>query len=161
MDATANAAKSPARILLTLITIVFATISQACPAADSCCCRPVDDHSYSHWHFFDGSTWAAWSRTWHGPNSLATPLTDYYIPRTPACEFNDDVAVWENEQQIARDEYPHLLGAACDAAGDRTNCGLDGNYPCAEGGFERLGHIPNDLAIASPLAAGASGQAGR
>src|SRR5436190_4807638 len=44
------------------------------------CCRRC-----SQFRLVDGCTRCAWRRTWWGPNPLATPLREYYIPRPPQC----------------------------------------------------------------------------
>jgi hypothetical protein len=72
----------------------------------------------------------AWARTWHSPNALATPLNQYFIPRTPGnCGSGSTYTAW---------------------------CGGSGPHgpvpypPEAAAGFEpmqfeRLGKVPNEL----------------
>src|SRR5438874_11419758 len=48
---------------------------------------PGSDFCRRCWEFrlVDGCTRCAWRRTWWGPNALATPLREYYVPRPPQC----------------------------------------------------------------------------
>jgi hypothetical protein len=77
-----------------------------------------------------------WARTWYGPNALATPLNDYFIPRSP-----------ENCNSTG---YGHG-GCQCGVMNAGPN--QYGAYPypvaaniCFEPAqFEHLGKIPNEL----------------
>ena len=123
-----------------LLLLPFATALAPIPtAALACDCDETGMWTGQRtWRVFDGTTLAAWSRTWHGPNALATPLSQYYIPRTPAyCNLEgcDD-------------------GSGYSAAGPCQSQGAVGCMYVAEGGvgfepiqFERLGRIPNDLEL--------------
>jgi hypothetical protein len=96
------------RRLLQILTLSLAAIA---PAANG--------------QAFDMAMFYAWSRTFHGPNALATPLRGYDIPRTTACCG------------------PTLVVAP------PSPCGIDGQPVCLPGfgpvGLERLGLIPNDM----------------
>jgi hypothetical protein len=122
--------------------------STECCSAGCCGCRWCP--------FIDDSTLYAWSRTWHGvPNTLETPLRDYYIPRTPAgCDFEDYAG--------------HFDGSADRAVLERTPEALEdaGVLPLAEMGleparFERLGSLPNDMELAPGPPAGGAGPVSR
>lgn len=92
---------------------------------------------------FDGSTLYAWERTWHGPNALATPLGQYYIPRTPGfCNFDG----YANEGGCP-------AGAVCNGNGALPfpkEAGV-GFEPVQ---FERLGQVPNDLDVGTAAPSG-------
>jgi hypothetical protein len=84
---------------------------------------------------FDGTTRAAWSRTWHAPNAFLTPLCQYNIPRY--CN-----------------SYEPSGGVGCrmgngEASVNGAGCAVE------PAGFERLGQIPNDLDLGPlPVASG-------
>jgi len=99
------------------------------------------------WH--DGHTRYMWSRTFHGPNALATPLNEYFIPRTPN---NCGPATYG-------------CGAGCqEESGIACNYGGLPYPTAAAAGFdpvqmERLGRVPNELDIVGvigPVAPGAA-----
>lgn len=123
----------------------------------SCCvCRWCDRCCYGcdqvcQFRLVDGCTKCAWARTWHGPNALATPLREYYIPRPPQC-------CWYNGCAGC---YGNSNGPTWDVPAD-TNCqnrvALAGTEvsPEAAAGFwpaqsERLGRIHNELDIVGPI----------
>jgi len=58
------------------------------PAVSDCRANDCCPNGFCDWccnfHLIDCYTKYAWRRTWWGPNALATPLRDYYIPRPPA-----------------------------------------------------------------------------
>ncbi len=89
---------------------------------------------------FDGSTRAAWTRTWHGPNALATPICPYDIPR--CC--NDGCPAG-------------LYGPARCADGIIGSVDASTAVACPitvePSQFERLGYIPNELGLGNVLPA--------
>ncbi|HEX4415668.1 MAG TPA: hypothetical protein VH107_18690 [Lacipirellulaceae bacterium] len=96
-------------------------------ACGPCCC------------IIDGHTRYMWARTWYGPNALATPLTDYFVPRDPEnCHSSNyghggcqsDVAPGGPNQYGA---YPYPVSAAATFEPPQ---------------FEHLGKIPNELELA-------------
>jgi hypothetical protein len=95
-------------------------------------CGPTD-------YFFDGHTRYMWARTWHGPDALATPLNQYFIPRTPGtCNSRG---------------YIGCIGCqSCVQSGITGQYGAQ-PYPAeAAAGFEpvqfeRLGRAPNEMDI--------------
>jgi hypothetical protein len=92
---------------------------------------------------FDGQTRYMWSRTWHGPNALATPLTEYYIPRTPGDCNSDGYAGVGCQKRVAA-AVPVQYGARPYGADAVT-----GFEPLQ---FERLGRVPNEMDIGGNLA---------
>ena len=132
------------RYLSNTFRVLFPAISlavipaAACPAW--CGCGIVDSH-----------TRCMWSRTWHGPNALATPLNQYFIPRTPAnCCGPGGCG----------------CGAGCVGPEAGIACNYGGlPYPAAAAAgfepvaFERLGQVPNELDIVGAIGAGVPGQA--
>jgi hypothetical protein len=106
-------------------------------------------------YLIDDNTRYAWARTWHGPNALATPLTQYFIPRMSG-KCNGD---------------GYAAGCGCQAGVAGVGAGQygAGPYPAdAAAGFEpmqfeRLGKVPNemDLGGSLPLPAGAPAPAPR
>jgi hypothetical protein len=123
------------RSLCNSIRVLFPAISVVFTSAATC----------SAWHILDCHTRAMWSRTWHGPNALATPLNEYYIPRTPA-------------DCIRPGGYN--CGAVCENVEGGIACSYGGRpYPSsAAAGFdpvqsERLGRIPNELDIVGAVGA--------
>jgi hypothetical protein len=99
--------------------------------------------------YFDGHTRYMWSRTWHGPNSLASPLTQYHVPRTPGnCGSGDYGAALSCTN-----------GVAAGVAGPYS--GLPYSAPGFEPvQFERLGRVPNELDIIGNLGDRPAGSAG-
>jgi hypothetical protein len=146
MDAPLRAMKLSVCLIFTWVASVFAA---NCSASEPCCCL----HKYHA--YFDGSTLAAWSRTWHGPYALATPISSYYVPRTPACGCHSNFAACANGCTFVNADESVPVRASSNSNGYAPACALNGGFPCAEGGFELLGRIPNDMAIASPLPVGA------
>jgi hypothetical protein len=132
-----------------LFTVVPATI---CLADDASACDSGKGGLAAHreWgvhRVFDGSTLYAWRRTWHGPNSLDTPLTGFYVPRTPACcDYN---AFGAGCGEVVSDGYLAIgqEGYHCPAAGDCYPLGM--GLECRT--MERLGQIPNDLDVGGGL----------
>jgi hypothetical protein len=89
----------------------------------------------------DGHTRYMWARTWYGPNALATPLNDYFIPRCPDnCSGNVS-------------GYGH---GGCQSGEMNAGPTMYGNYPYPIAAnasfypvqFEHLGRIPNELEAA-------------
>lgn len=123
---------------------------------------PSGDSFADRGRHFDGTTRCRWSRTWHGPNSIWQPLTPYYVPR-PA----DPCLYGGYGRSCYEDGYlTNGCGLAADGEGRYFNenaveyeSGSVVGYadpPTIAVGLERLGQIPNDLAI-SGAAAGAPG----
>jgi hypothetical protein len=81
---------------------------------------------------FDGTTRAAWSRTWHAPNAFLTPLCGYNIPRYCNCNGGAGISCGTG--------YDNVTAA-------RAGCAVE------PAGFDRLGQIPNDLDL-GPLPVG-------
>jgi hypothetical protein len=98
-----------------------------CGACEPCCC------------IIDGHTRYMWARTWYGPNALATPLTDYFIPRcTENCHSSGygqggcQSGVM-NAGPMQYGAYPYPVAA---------------NVSFEPAQFEHLGKIPNELELA-------------
>jgi hypothetical protein len=122
----------------TIRTLVSAISLTLIPAAICLAwCGPVG--------VFDGHTRYMWSRTWHGPNALAEPLNQYYIPRTPAnCGCGG-----------------YGCGAGCQGGEAGIACNYGGlPYPATAAvgfepvQFERLGRVPNELDIVGAIGNG-------
>jgi hypothetical protein len=118
-----------------ILPLLVAAISVTTPgfACDRCGnhgCR--NHHGYiGHGRWFDGSTRAAWSVTWHQPTSLDTPLTPYFIPRTPA-----EGCYTEAEAVLDAGQTESAVGVICDGRA----------FPELEPArFERIGQIPNEV----------------
>jgi hypothetical protein len=150
MDAIASAVRVPVWLLFVSLS-VFLTMPQG-----DCLGGNPSECQAKHQPFFDGSVLAAWSRTWHAPTPWATPLAPYYIPRTPACAYGGEFAGYARECSAGIDKYTMPMEAADYESrhyhgalrANGENCGV-------EGGFERIGHIPNELGIAGALPPGA------
>jgi len=126
-------------LLLLLCVAALTQIPTTCIACDHC--RNQAGTWHAGYRYFDGTTLAAWYRTWHGPYALATPLRGYYVPRTPGnCDFE------------------HSLPGDCGTHG-ASGC----SYPPVSSvgfepvQFERLGKIPNELKLAGALPPARSG----
>lgn len=126
-----------------------------CRCCDRCCtvCDKV-----CQFRAVDGCTKCAWSRTWHGPNALATPLSQYYIPRPPQCCWHNGCAA----------SYGCSTEATWDTSAD-TNCqnrmtlnGIEVSPEASVGfspaQFERLGKVRNELDVVGPIGGPASGR---
>jgi len=80
-----------------------------------------------------------WARTWYGPNALATPLNDYFVPRSP--ENCNSTGYGHGGCQVGvinagpnqYGAYPYPVAAAV-------------SFEPAQ--FEHLGKIPNELEMA-------------
>jgi hypothetical protein len=122
-----------------------------------CCCTTCD--KVCQFRLVDGCTKCAWSRTWHGPNALATPLREYYIPRPPQCCWHNGCAACKG----------YANGAAFEVPGDRIcesrmNVARTEVSPEAAVGFspaqtERLGKVRNELDVVAPFGGPATGRA--
>jgi hypothetical protein len=90
-----------------------------------------------HGGLIDGNTRYAWSRTWHGPNALATPLPQYFIPRIPGnCGSGSIYASWcSGSGPYGAVPYPPEAAA--------------GFEPVQ---FERLGKVPNEMDLLGGVA---------
>jgi len=121
--------------------------SGVCRCCDRCCCYC---DRICQFRVVDGCTKCAWSRTWHAPNALATPLREYYVPRPPQCCWYGGCAVGHESR-----------GATWETPAD-TNCrnlttliGPEVSPEAAIGfsppQFERIGKIPNELDIVGPM----------
>jgi hypothetical protein len=100
--------------------------------------------------FFDGQTRYMWSRTWHGPNSLATPLSQYFVPRTPGdCGSGGFASALNCTSGVAAGEVVGQYGGL-----PYTAAGFEPTQ------FERLGRVPNELDIIGNLGDPPAGQAG-
>ena len=126
-----------------------------CRCCDRCCCCC---DRICQFRVVDGCTKCAWSRTWHGPNALATPLREYYVPRPPQCCWYSGCAAC----------YGNSNGATWDSPVD-SNCqnrtvlaGTEVSPEAAAGfspsQFERLGKIRNELDIVGPIGGAAPGR---
>ncbi len=121
-----------------------------CRWCDGCCtaCDKV-----CRFRLVDGCTKCAWSRTWHGPNALATPLRQYYTPRPPQCCWCDGCAGCNGCVNGAAFEVP------CDrTCQSRLNVASIEVSPEAAAGFtpaqaERLGKVRNELDVVAPFGA--------
>jgi hypothetical protein len=94
-------------------------------------------------YFVDGQTKYMWARTWHAPNSLESPLTQYYIPRTPGACNSDRPAHEVGCQSTVQATIPGQYGARP-------------YFASAGAGFEpvqseRLGKVPNELGLGGSL----------
>ena len=138
----------------------------SCDTSDWSNCRICRcyDHCYSgcdkicQFRLIDGCTKCAWSRTWHAPNALATPLRQYYVPRPPqCCWYNGSVAYGDSacatwESQGGTNCQNQLAVASSDVSPEAAL----GFSPAQ---FERLGKIRNELDVVSPVGgASASGR---
>jgi hypothetical protein len=103
---------------------------------------------------FDSATICAWKRTWHAQYAPATPLRPYFVPRLPG--------------RCDREVY----AAGCDCADGSLYAESAAPFNCPAPGpgwmyrpeagigfepvqFQRLGQIPNDLAVGTEPPAGA------
>jgi hypothetical protein len=112
--------------------------------------------SHAWWNgerIVDGHTRYMWSRTWHGPNALAKPLRQYYIPRTRG-HYDSDGYIGDGGCQ---DEG--TAGIAVQYGGLPYPTAAVASFEPMQ--FERLGRVPNELDILNgPLpAAGAAAPA--
>jgi hypothetical protein len=115
------------------------------------------------WHLVDCYTRCAWRRTWYGPNALATPLREYYVPRPPACCWNG------SHLGGADGRYDYCAGecyampncASCEnrnvAMGSEISPEAAAGFSPAQ--FERLGKVRNELDVAGPVSAPAQSRA--
>ena len=109
--------------------------------------------------FIDDCTLCAWRRTWWGPNALATPLRQYYIPRPPACCSYDGYlngcgyAVGESFASSDEIMYGNVAGTPGSAYPQEAGAGFSPAH------FERLGQIRNELDVAGPVGVSAHASA--
>jgi hypothetical protein len=142
---------------------LFAAATPDCHAWDGygscspCCCWPND------WHVVDCYTRCAWRRTWYGPNALATPLREYYVPRPPACCWCGDHmdGVRGGRDYFVGGSYAMANCANCEdrnvAMGSEISPEAAAGFSPAQ--FERLGKVRNELDVVGPIGAPASGRA--
>jgi hypothetical protein len=117
----------------------------------NCCCTICD--GVCNYRPIDGCTKCAWSRTWHGPNALATPLRQYYIPRPPQC-----CSCYDCDRRMANPDSPSwgMPGDTnCQNSTTVASCQVS---PEAMAGFspvqsERLGRVRNELDVVAPIGA--------
>jgi hypothetical protein len=119
-----------------------------CRCCDRCCavCDKI-----CQYRVVDGCTKCAWSRTWHAPNALATPLTQYYVPRPPqCCWYNGCAACYGNS---AGPTWTTSVGTNCQscivAAGSEVSPEAADGFSPAQ--IERLGKIRNELDVVGPI----------
>ncbi len=128
---------------------LFGVASPDCLACEGCstCGSHCAGASYCcgwlcPYHVIDGCTICNWRRTWWGPNALATPLRQYYIPRPPECSQCDGY------------KYGYVLGsypAADSSMRPDSAISPDATAGFWPGHFERLGHIRNELDVLGPV----------
>ena len=139
----------PVLVILPLLGILSAANS-ACLACDGwaayCGWQP-------QWRLVDDCTRCAWRRTWNGPNALATPLREYFIPRPPRCCSCDGYAAGCG--YAVGESYTACDSANCENLSDETRvaCPVDASTGFAPVQYERLGQIRNELDIAGPVGA--------
>jgi len=95
----------------------------------------------------DGSTWCAWERTWHAPYALNMPLREYYIPRRPG---RCGTALYADGAGYAMGcgySLPVVMPEPRLGLGTLATEPAPASALCDPVRFERLGQIPNDLAI--------------
>jgi hypothetical protein len=147
MDALKFALKWTLVLILVFVSVAVVVPAENCAAGDwwSCCCCGW----HGHGQVFDGTTRCKWSRTWHARNDVMLPLSGFYVPRPiDPCDYNGyhgygghhcgDVVAGSYAAECM-EHYEAVGGADCS------------NAPGLHPGFERLGQIPNDLAIAGAL----------
>src|SRR3954468_16962341 len=107
------------------------------------CFGRMDEH-------FDGSTLCAWRRTWHGPNSLSTPLRGYYLPR-PAkccgCYGPGETSGYASCDQCYR---PSCMNCECADQATGTVYPADVMAALGPAKFARLGKVSNELDVLGP-----------
>jgi hypothetical protein len=128
---------------------VFQSYDRCCSVCDKVC----------QFRAIDGCTKCAWSRTWHGPNALATPLSQYYIPRPPQCCCYNGCAGSYGNSAGPTWETP----ASTDCQDRMTLAGSEVSPEAAAGfspaQFERLGRIRNELDVVGPIGGPTTGRA--
>ena len=135
---------------------LFAATTSDCLAWDGCETSGTYD-----WHL--GYTRCAWRRTWYGPNALATPLRQYYIPRPPACYFEGVhmAGIHGGVEYSVGESYAAANCANC----ENGNLAMGSEIsPKSAAGFspaqsERLGKLRNELDVAGPIGAPAPARA--
>jgi hypothetical protein len=121
--------------------------SSVCRCCDRCSCYC---DRICQFRVVDGCTKCAWSRTWHAPNALATPLREYYIPRPPQCCWYGGYATGHG-----------CTGATWETPAD-TNCqhvtiltspevSPEAAIGFSPPQFERLGKVHNELDVVGPM----------
>src|SRR5262245_56410818 len=85
--------------LVALTLLAQSAVVSMTQADEPCCC------------IVDGHTRYMWARTWYGPNALATPLRDYYIPRMPVPCDHISGAEGFSAQNGVPDGPPNQYGA--------------------------------------------------
>jgi hypothetical protein len=132
---------------------VFGAATPACMAWDawnSCCSTCRDNRCYRwcdavcNFRLVDECTHCAWRRTWYGPNALATPLRQYYIPRPPECSDCDGYAAG-----YVLENFPAESGHVVVS----TVVSPEAAAGFSPARFERLGQIPNELDVVGAIPA--------
>jgi hypothetical protein len=95
----------------------------------------------------DGSAWCAWKRTWHAPYALTTPLRGYYIPRQPGHCSVADYGLGDGYAIECGYAFPDALTEPGPSRRTFDASPMTAGDPCDPVRSERLGQIPNDLAI--------------
>jgi hypothetical protein len=98
----------------------------------------------------DDCTKCAWSRTWHAPNALATPLREYYVPRPAQCCSYSSCAAGYGKITGVTWETP--CGIDCQNRITLTSAEVspDASAGFSPAQFERLGTIRNELDVGGP-----------
>jgi hypothetical protein len=102
---------------------------------------------------FDSATIYAWKRTWHAQYAPATPLRPYFVPRLPGRCDREDYAAGCNsaDGSLYRVSPPFN----CPAPGPGWMYPPEAGIGFEPVQFQRLGQVPNDLAVGAEAAAAA------
>jgi hypothetical protein len=113
--------------------------TSCCSTCDSdwSCCPWLND--ICHFRLVDDCTHCAWRRTWYGPNALATPLRQYYIPRPQECSDCDGCAAG-----YVLGSFPAERVALTSEVSPAAAAGF------SPARFERLGQLRNELDVINP-----------
>ncbi len=139
------------------VLFIISCAATVLPPDDCLAGDPAACHS-RHRRFFDGTTLCEWRRTWHGPNGLDRPLSGYFMPRFP--DYCDDPAYAGCSEAIG-EYFMAEDSSSWDEVEPADGCCVLSGMGLEPIGFERLGQIPNDLALAGELPAGGPARPGR
>ena len=114
-----------------------------------CCCTGCD--RVCQFRLIDGCTKCAWSRTWHAPNALATPLPQYYVPRPPQCCRYNGYACCDGNPGGPQWETCADTNCQNRATMASTEISPEAAAGFSPSQFERLGKIPNELDVVAPV----------